>query len=242
VVKEGQLVQKGAPVAQLDDREAQGKQRVANFELAAAEEEAKDDVNVRFAQASFRVAEAEVAQAKATRARAPQAVSDTDMRRLELNSEKSKLQIEVSEKEYIVAGITRDTKRAALDLAELEVSRMKVTSPLDGVVVQLYKNAGEWAQPGDPIARVVRMDRLRVEGDFSAALYSPDQLMGRPVTVEVRLPRDRVVRLQGEVTFVSPLVDLAGDFQVWAEVENREENGYWLLRPGLQADMTVQLR
>jgi multidrug resistance efflux pump len=241
-VKEGSLVQKGAPVAQVDDREAAGKLRAAQFELAAAEEDAKDDVNVRFAEASYNVAVAEVAQAKATRARAPQAVSDTDLRRLELNAEKSKLQIEVSQKEFIVAGITRDVKQAAVDLAQLEVTKMKITSPLDGVVVQRYKNLGEWAQAGDPIVRVVRMDRLRVEADFKADRYSPEQLMGRPVSVEVRLPGGRTERLQGHVTFVSPLVDLSGEFQVWAEVENREENGFWVLRPGLEAEMSVHLR
>ena len=86
------------------------------------------------------------------------------------------------------------------------------------------------------------MDRLRVEGDVSAATYTPDQLMGKPVTVEVRFPRDRVVKFQGEVTFVSPIVNISGDYQVWAEVENREENGFWLLRPGLRAEMIINLQ
>jgi multidrug resistance efflux pump len=240
-VKEGDLVQTGADIAQVDPREAEGKRQLAQFEFDAAAEEAKSDVRVRAAAAAKEVAEAEVEQAEKTVDRARNAVSETELRRLKLSAERYGLEVEVAEKDLEVARITKNAKGAAVDLANLELTKLNTTSPLDGVVVQVYKHKGEWAQLGDPIARVVRMDRLRVEGDFNAALYTPDVLIGRPVTVEVRLPRDRVVRLEGEVTFVSPLVDLAGDFQVWAEVENREENGYWLLRPGLPADMTVQL-
>jgi multidrug resistance efflux pump len=240
-VKEGVLVQSGAAIALVDSREAEGKRRLAQFELDAAAEEAKSDVRVRAAAAAKEVAEAEVETAEQTVARARKAVSETELRRLKLSAERYGLEVEVAEKDLEVARITKDAKAAAVDLADLELTKLNITSPLDGVVVQVYKHKGEWAQLGDPIARVVRMDRLRVEGDFKSALYTANELIGRQVTVEVRLPRDRVVQLQGEVTFVSPLVDLAGDFQVWAEVENREENGYWLLRPGLQADMTVHL-
>ena len=69
-VKEGEMVQRGAPVAQLDNREALAKLRAAQAELTAAEEESKNDVRVRAAQAAHRVAEAELAQARATIARA----------------------------------------------------------------------------------------------------------------------------------------------------------------------------
>ena len=240
-VREGDMVQKGAPVAKVDSREAEVKLRLAQYEPSAAAEEAKNDVRVRAAAAAHRVAEAELAQAKATRARAPNSVSETEVRRLELSAERYKLEIEVAEKELSIARIKEQSGEAQVDQAELELDKLSVEAPLDGAVVQVYKNVGEWVNPGDPIARIVRMDRLRVEGDVSASLYSPDELVGRPVTIEVRLPRDRVVRLQGEVTFVSPLVDLAGDFQVWAEVDNREENGFWLLRPGLQAEMLIHL-
>ncbi len=241
-VREGDTVQKGAAVAQVDSREADVKLRLAQYELNAAAEEAKNDVRVRAAAAAHRVAEAELAQAKATRARAPNSVSETEVRRLELSAERYKLEIEVAEKELSIARIKEQSGEAQVDQAKLELDKLAVNAPLDGAVVQVYKNVGEWVNPGDPIARVVRMDRLRVEGDVSASLYSPNELIGRPVTIEVGLPRDRVVRLQGEVTFVSPIVDLAGDFQVWAEVDNREENGYWLLRPGLQAQMMIHLQ
>ena len=40
---------------------------------------------------------------------------------------------------------------------------------------------------GESVVQVVRVDRLRVEGLLSAAQYSPEQIAGRPVIVEVPL-------------------------------------------------------
>ena len=43
------------------------------------------------------------------------------------------------------------------------------------------------------------------------------------------------------ITFVNPLVQAGGEYRVWAEVVNRQENGEWLLRPGLEAEMTIDV-
>ena len=65
---------------------------------------------------------------------------------------------------------------------------------------------------------------------------------GRPVTVEVELADGRKVRLSGQVVFVSPLIRAGNIYRVRAEVENRKENDQWLLRPGMAATMTIDLR
>jgi hypothetical protein len=43
------------------------------------------------------------------------------------------------------------------------------------------------------------------------------------------------------VVFVNPLVLPGGDFRVRAEVVNRMEQGQWVLRPGLEAEMVIDL-
>ena len=48
--------------------------------------------------------------------------------------------------------------------------------------------------------------------------------------------------LSGKITFVNTLVQAGGEYKVWAEVENREENGQWLLRPGLNVTMQIHMR
>ena len=239
-VKEGDTVQEGAPVAQTDDREALARLRAAQAELGAAEEEAKNDVRVRAARAAHRVAEAELVQAQATRDRARQSITDTELRRLELSADRYELETEVAQKELLVAQITREAKQALVDQAQVMVDKLKILSPQDGIVVQVYKNRGEWVNPGDPVARIVRMDRLRVQGDVDADRYLPADLDGKRVTVEVRLPSGPV-KVDGEITHVSQIVE-GSSFQVWAEVDNREENGYWVLSPGREAEMLIHLK
>lgn len=98
-------------------------------------------------------------------------------------------------------------------------------------------------QLGEPLAHLVRTDRLRVEGYVDAAKYDPEEIRGRPVTVEVRLANDRRERFEGKIVFVSPLVESGGDYRVFAEVPNRKAaSGEWLLRAGQTASMTIHSR
>jgi hypothetical protein len=66
-------------------------------------------------------------------------------------------------------------------------------------------------------------------------------VLEQPVVVEVRLSRGRVEQFQGKIEYVSQIVDVGGNYTVWAEVENRMDKGHWLLRPGLKADMEIRV-
>ncbi len=90
--------------------------------------------------------------------------------------------------------------------------------------------------------KVIQVDRLRIEGSLSASEYDPPEIDGRKVTIEAELAHGRKVKFDGKVVFVSPLVSLAGEYVVFAEVNNRQENGLWVLRPGLFATMTIHLK
>ncbi|MGE0610128.1 MAG: hypothetical protein AB7O62_23755, partial [Pirellulales bacterium] len=91
------------------------------------------------------------------------------------------------------------------------------------------------------VLRIVRLDRLRVEGFLNASEHNPHEVMNRPVLVEVPLAHGRVEQFRGKVVFVSPLVEADGEFRVWAEVVNRTEGDQWLLLPGLNAAMSIEL-
>jgi macrolide-specific efflux system membrane fusion protein len=100
---------------------------------------------------------------------------------------------------------------------------------------------GEWVEPGNEVLRLVRLDRLRIEGFLNASDFSPSEVSNRPVRVTVELARGRKETFQGKIVFVNPLVQAGGVYRVWAEVVNRMENNQWLLRPGLLAEMTIDV-
>lgn len=237
-VQEGMQVKTGDLLAQLDDVEAKAKLKVAELEHRVAQEQAESDVRVQAMQAESEVTETEFLRGSDLQNPASSDDSQMQLRRLLLAPERAKLQTDVARLDLRIAQLSSQVRAAQVDAAEQSVARRRIVTPLDGVVVQLYRHAGEWVNPGEPILHVVRMDRLRVEGFLRADLYSPDEVLGREVDVAVTLPRGRVEHVPSKITFASPLVETSGQYRVWAEFDNRFLNGHWLFRPGLRADMT----
>ena len=240
-VREGDVVEKGAVIAKIDDDQPQMERRKAKAEHEQALAKAESDVDVRYAVAAELVAEAEHKKALESHAKVPGSVTEVERDRLKLNEKKGELQIEQAELERRLNGLAAQSKEAEVLAAENAIDRRLIKSPLDGVVVQLFPHQGEWLQPGDPLARVVRTDRLRVEGYVDSARHDPVEVSGRPVTVEVALAGGRRESFQGKIVFTSPLVESGGDYRVFAEVENRKDpaSAQWLLRPGQTATMTI---
>jgi hypothetical protein len=96
-------------------------------------------------------------------------------------------------------------------------------------------------KPGDVVFRIVRLDRLSVDGLLSAADYAPSEIVHRPVVVETTLARGRRAQFMGKVTFVHPEIDNRGKFRIKAEIMNVAEADQYLLFPGKEVDMTIRL-
>jgi len=243
-VKEGDQVAEGGLLARIDDTQAQMQLKAARFKLDVAKEEASNDVNIRYAQASTRVAEAEYMVNKEACDKVPGAIPATEMRRLLLTYHRAKLEIEQAQMQFRIAALETNVAQAEVDAAAEGVRRRKILAPMDAMVVERFRHHGEWVQPGDPVMHIVRIDRLRVQGYIRATDHAAGEIDGRDVTVDVELTRGRQESFRGKVVFVSPLVQAGGEYQVWAEVENRRDprNNHWLLQPGLDASMTIHTR
>lgn len=240
-VVEGQYVTQGQLLAQLDDRQPRLDKLAAELQRDAALAKAQDDIEVRYADAAFAVATAELERALAIDRKNAGSVTQQEIQKLQLAKRRDELQIERSKLDMRVAKMNADVHQAGVKSAEDAVTRRQIVSPLAGVVVTLFHEKGEWVAAGDPVAQVIRIDRLRVEGFLSADEISPEDVAGRAVSVEVPLAGGRAARFPGHVVFISPLVHAGNKYRVRAEVENRTENGNPLLRPGMTATMTIGL-
>ena len=240
-VKEGDTVRRGGAIARIDDSQPRFEKQKASAEHDQAIAKAKSDVDVRYSVAAEKVAEAEVEKAVASNRRIPGSVTQVELARLQLNQKKSELQIEQAQLERQLSSLDVQSKEVEVLAAENRIGRRQIASPIDGMIVQVYPHLGEWMQPGDPLARVVRTDKLRVEGYVDSSKYEPSMVHNRPVTVSVMFADEREESFKGRIVFVSPLVEPGGDFRVWAEVENRQakDSVEWLLRAGQTATMTI---
>lgn len=241
-VREGDQIRSGDQVAQVDDREPQLKKRAAEIQLLAALTQAQDEIPVIYARASSEVAKAEYLEHKEATEKVPGTVADATIRRLKLQVEESRLLIKKNEMEMKVAQMNADVHQADVDSAVEEIRRRRLLSDVDGLVVEVFRDKGEWVQAGDVVMRVVRMDRLRVEGFLNSANFDPFQIEGKSVTVRVKLAQGRHSEFSGKIVFVNPIIQAKGNFLVRAEVENKQVNGSWVMRPGMDAKMEISLR
>lgn len=122
----------------------------------------------------------------------------------------------------------------SVELAEERLRKREIHSPLPGLIVERLREPGEWVEPGEAVLRVVRLDRLLVEG-FVLASEVDQSCVGRTVRVEVSVG-NQTIEASGHVLFVSPEVDPVNmEVSVRAEVANDDLK----LRPGQPASMTI---
>jgi len=236
---EGDQVKRDDLLAQIDDSQARLQKTAAETKLRAAVAQAEDDTDVLYAEAAHKVAETEYRQAVELNRRIRGTIPESEVRRLELMRNRAQMQISKARTEMAVAKMNAQVHQAEVRAADDIIRRQQIRSPVDGAVVAVFRHAGEWVNPGDTVLRVVRMDRLRVEGFLDAAEHNPSEIANRPVTVAVKLARGREVVFTGRIVFVSPLVQAGGKYRIRAEVENRAEKGHWLLCPGATAEMSI---
>jgi len=239
-VEEGQSVSPGQLLAQVDDTQAQLQLEASQAQLQAALTRAKDSVEVRYSQAAFEVAKAEYEQSVEINQKAPGTIPTAEVRRLLLTKHRADLQIDKAILDQKVAQMNAQTHSAEVRAAEDLIQRQKVTAPIEGVVSTVYRHAGEWVSPGDPIFRIIRMDRLWVEGFLDTNQFNPEEVVNRPVTVTAQRARGEVVTFTGRIVYVSPIAQAGARIRVKAEVENRRVGEEWMLRPGMTGKMAVR--
>lgn len=245
-VDEGFMVVKGQVLGLVDDAEAKLRREAAMREYEAAAEQAREDVDVQAARAAAAVARAEVEDSQYVNRRSPGAVTPTELRRQELTADRAMLQVKVAEMEFNVAGFNARAAMTKVDLIDHEIERRKIRAPFDGMIVNRYRQEGEWVQSGEPVMKVIQMDRLRVRGFLSSTDYAPYELEGQPVTITVELPGQKFHTLEARVDYVSQVVEANREYRVWVEIDNvvvdeRPNRIFWLMRPGMRATMAITL-
>jgi RND family efflux transporter MFP subunit len=233
---EGQIVQSGALLARIDDTEARAAAERAQAELEIAELNAANTVHVRFAKKAVEVAQAELRRSAESNEKYPKSISETEMDRLRLTVEKGLLEVEQAEQETRIAAVNRRLKDSDHRAAQHRVQRHAIAAPFSGVVVQVARHQGEWVQPGDVVARILRLDRLRAEGFLKLQSWN-EGLSGCPARVLVDLPATPGQEFPGKVVFVDPEIDpVNAQVRIWVEVENRGLQ----LRPGMRARVVLE--
>lgn len=239
-VHEGSEIKEGAAIAQINDSKVQMAKKVAEAEHKVALAEAENDIAVRYSQKASEVAKQDFRVHLEANQKVPGSTPATELEKLKLQWQKAELEIEKAQLEQKIAALTAESKEASVEAADDDIHRRKVLAPLDGIVAEVFKHAGEWVNPGDRVVQMLRMNRLRVEGSLNIKKLSPAEVVGRPVKVIATTTGGKQEVFEGKVEFVDVRV-LEGDVcRVKAEVTNREVDGAWTLLPGTTVKMIIE--
>lgn len=113
------------------------------------------------------------------------------------------------------------TKSLEYERVRLQFERRRLTSPIDGIVTQIFKDRGEFVSLSDPVVlKVVQLDPLLVVF-FVPARHG--RVLSNGETVDVHIA-DSAAPVQGKIEFVSPAVDpQSGTMRVRVRIPNPEE-------------------
>jgi len=158
------------------------------------------------------------------------AAADVDTGRA--RAEIAAAQLAAARDDALAALATAKARRAALGLAKKRLADTTIGSPVDGVVAARLVGLGELVKPGQPIARVVVADTLKLRGDVPER-YADVIKKGLPLSIDAA---DVGARGQGVVGRVGPLVDAATrTFPLEATIDNKDDR----LKPGTFARARV---
>lgn len=236
LVREGDQVDEGSPLIQLDQEEAELNLKRVQREFDIARMEQENKTRRAFAEKSSEVAAAELRRALEANKKYPETVSLTEVDRLRLISERAILDSEQAEHEHRILGMTADLRKLEMDQAAYQLRRRTVKAPIGGTILKIEHRLGEWVQPGIPLLSIIDTNQLRAEAVLSRDLRQLP-LQGAKVLVEVPGSGGKEgAGVEGEISFVHPEIDpIDGSFRVWAELDNREQK----LRPGDSVVMRI---
>ena len=119
------------------------------------------------------------------------------------------------------------TAKADLENAELNLSRCTITAPIDGVIQHLNVKKGLLMNPGDPVAQILKIDRVKAvvgipESDISAVR------MLETVDIAIQALNDRVIT--GKRHFLSPAPETTARlYRLELAIDNKDRD----IRPGM---------
>jgi multidrug efflux pump subunit AcrA (membrane-fusion protein) len=235
VVGEGKIVREGDLLAKIKDIEVRMKLAQAELEMEKADLVAKNDLNVRFAEKAYEVAESDLSRAKQANQIVKDSVSGSELEKLQLLVEKAKLDIDREKRNIDQAVLSKRIKDQEIAMLKDQIARHEIRAPISGMVIAVDKHRGEWVKPEANVVKIVLVDRLRAEGLVSAD-HAVQGIENKRVVLSITIPGSGQTEFAGRVTFVHPDVNTVnGQVKFWADIENSGLK----LRPGLQGKLTI---
>lgn len=200
-------------------------QKRTSHELAIAELDAMSEADKKFAEKNFEYYRAELKRLKLARENVAHAVQASEIEQNELQAVRSELGVEQADLDQKIAVGRASARQAEFNIATKKLELRSIKSNLNGTVLEVFVEEGEWVQSGQPIARVTSYDELIAEGFVPYGRYTAADI-GKEVTLslndQIKVPN--VESVVGKIKFVSPELseDVAFKVRIAIEIDNSD--------------------
>ena len=224
--------------------------RIAKINFKEGESIKKDDVIIELHKI---MEELEVARRKLiweskieiNSAEARQAMAKSDFestRRLfESTQSVSKEELDTKELEYKLAGAELEALRLAeqrekieYEMALEQLLRRQIVSPIDGIITHFHLQEGEFCDTNQPLVDVVDTTKCYFISHIEAR-SAPQFTARQKVLLHIEASPSTVI-VEGEISFISPVVDPASGLQ---EIKAIFDNSDRKINPGVAGKMIL---
>ncbi len=222
LVREGEMVKKGQVVARLKSDDFEVRRERARIDGEIARLSSENDVDTRYAEKLLEVSKAELSRSHAANRRIVNSVPLARLEQQQLEIHRNELQLEQAKRDFRIAKMQVELANKDMELSEIALAKSQVMAPIEGMVVAVETKPGEWLEPGQTILKIVRMNRLKLEGFVSVEEANRIKVGDQVKATIEGVATDREY-FPGVVVYKSPEANPVNSaVQVWVEIENHE--------------------
>jgi len=150
--------------------------------------------------------------------------------------DKKELEYKLAVAEKLRLEMTEEKEKIEYKMAVASLEKRILTAPVNGIITELFLDAGENCEANQPLVHMVDISKCRI-------VCNIEEQRGRNLKkghiVNLRLQTgSNTIEKKGKIIFVSPVVDQASNLlKVKAEFENHDGS----IRPGVPGTMLLML-
>ena len=200
-VKQGDLLEPGKLIAQIDTTELILKKLQTRAQLVASETK-RQNVSAQINVLKEQKKNMETTQQRLTKMFADKAATQQQMD--DINGQINVLdkQISATNTQFQMIASDMDVVKSQLDLFNEQLTKCRINSPIKGTVLETYLETGELATPGKPVLKMADLSNLELKVYVSGTQLSTVKL-GNDVKVLIDSDNTEMQKLTGKITWIS---------------------------------------
>ena len=224
-VKLGDKVTENQTLIELDSELYQSGFETAKAELAIAQKESQNEVDILFAEKTTEVNQKILERSRIAIAQYAKSISESELDQLKLELDRSRLSKKQAQHTKKVNELSEKLAEQKLADAKFRLNYRTIQSPIEGVVAEIMPQVAEAVNANQTVIRVVNLKKLRVKAEVKYDLI--DQVrVGNKCEFQLVDTKGSVIpgkKVVTKLTYVSQEVDPESKgFKVHAEIDNSD--------------------